>query len=116
MYIVVLHSCRVSKAAVCNTRIRTVKSSQDVSARKSSRNPAVVEFVHWKPVDVNPGSPFCYKFKTTLSSELVVRMNLEGGYEVEIPPPRSFWCGLRDTHIARHPHCLLRPHWFESIM
>ena len=57
-------------------------------ARKASWNPAGVEPIHWKPEDLDPGSP------------IVVQINLKGVYGVAIPPKRSFWCGICDMIIS----------------
>ena len=35
-----------------------------------------------------------YKCKMIFSSELVVQINIKGFIGVEIPPARSFWCGV----------------------
>jgi len=63
------------------------------SARKVSWNAAGVEFIHWKPADIDPGSLIGAQIQNNTRFRVVGTKQPEGVYGVKIPLPRSFWCG-----------------------
>jgi len=87
----ITHKCISYVWDVCSHKLY---ESRTLSARKASWNPAGVEPISWKPADSTPAHSLrWYKSTITLSSELVVQINLKGVYGVKIQPPMKHWCG-----------------------
>ena len=52
-------------------------------ARKPSWKPAGIEPIHWKPVDMNPGSLMMVRIQNTFSAESIAQIKQKTGSGVE---------------------------------